>query len=102
MKTHKVLDLAYTVEEGQDIFTGTYKECCDFIVEQGSASFIYEIVPLTHEKRVIPLKITDMNKKKLIEKYYKRNNIMHYSDNKYSKHYTKWLERKLLKRLNGK
>ena len=38
MKTHKVLDLVYTEEEGQGCFTGTM-------------SFAYKIVPLTEEER---------------------------------------------------
>jgi len=38
-----------------------------------------------------------MNEKQLIEKYYKTNNVVHFSEGKYSKTYTKWLERQVLK-----
>jgi hypothetical protein len=42
MKTHEVLDLVYTPEEGQ--------ECYEFIQEQGGASFMYKVVPIVHRK----------------------------------------------------
>tara|TARA_R110000744_G_scaffold209224_2_gene328091 strand:- start:627 stop:860 length:234 start_codon:yes stop_codon:yes gene_type:complete len=41
-----------------------------------------------------------MSKKELIEKYYKTNTVVYWSDNRYSKEYVEWLERKLLKQLN--
>ena len=41
-----------------------------------------------------------MSKKELIEKYYKTNTIVHHSENRYSKEYVMWLERKLLRLLN--
>ena len=50
MDTHKVLDLVYTEEEGQDCFSGTHEECEQFIETQGGASFMYKIVPLTQEE----------------------------------------------------
>ena len=37
MKTHKVLNLIYTEEEGQECFSGTYQECLDFVVGHDSA-----------------------------------------------------------------
>ena len=41
-----------------------------------------------------------MNKKELIKKYYKTNTVIYWSDNRYSKEYVEWLERKLLILLN--
>jgi hypothetical protein len=41
-----------------------------------------------------------MNKKELIKEYYKTNNVVYWADNRYSKEYVAWLERKLLKQLN--
>ena len=49
MKTHKVLDLVYTVEEGQDCFDGTNQECNDFVALQPN-NFMYKIVPMTQEE----------------------------------------------------
>ena len=48
MKTHKVIDLIYLPEEGQDTFVGTLKECVDFVEQQGS--MLLEVVPLTKEE----------------------------------------------------
>lgn len=45
MKTHKVLDLFYHEDEGNDVFSGTYQECLDFKSEQNG--FGYVIVPMT-------------------------------------------------------
>ena len=41
-----------------------------------------------------------MNKKELIKLYCKTNTVVYWSDNRYSKEYVEWLERKLLKQLN--
>jgi len=41
-----------------------------------------------------------MNKKELIKEYYKTNNVVYWSENRYSKEYVAWLERKLKKK-NG-
>ena len=54
METHKVLDLVYTPEEGQECFSGTKQECNDFINEQGDATFTYKVVPIA-----APIKKTD-------------------------------------------
>jgi len=45
MKTHLVLDLIYTPEEGQVCFEGTEQQCMDFIDQQNDPSFSYKIVP---------------------------------------------------------
>lgn len=50
MKTHEVLDLVYTIEEGQSCFSGTLKECQDFVSQQGGATFMYKIVPIIFKK----------------------------------------------------
>ena len=49
MKTHKVLDLHYHEDEGQDCFCGTKKECEDFASTQTS-TFMYKVVPMTKEE----------------------------------------------------
>lgn len=49
MKTHKVLDLAYSIEEGQDCFDGTRQECDDFVITQPN-NFMYKVVPMTNEE----------------------------------------------------
>jgi len=41
-----------------------------------------------------------MSKKDIIKLYYKTNTVVYWSDNRYSKEYVEWLERKLLKQLN--
>lgn len=46
METHKVLDLVYSVEEGQECFSGTEQECNNFISQQGGATFMYKVVPI--------------------------------------------------------
>ena len=48
--THEVLDLVYTKEEGQECFSGSYKECVDFVDKQGGVSFAYKIVPIIRTK----------------------------------------------------
>jgi hypothetical protein len=49
--SHKVLDLVYVEgEEDQNCFYGTPNECQNFIDEQGGATFMYEIVPLTEQE----------------------------------------------------
>lgn len=45
MITHKVLDLTYTEEEGQQVFNGTRKQCVSFVSEQ----------PLPHQYEIVPL-----------------------------------------------
>ncbi len=42
-----------------------------------------------------------MNKKELIIEYYKTNNVAYWADNRYSKEYVAWLERKVLKALSS-
>lgn len=49
MKTHLVLDLHYTEDEGQDVFVGTHSECEDFASEQ-SPYFMYKVVPMSQEE----------------------------------------------------
>lgn len=43
-KTHKVIDLVYHEDEGNEVFVGTRQECEEWKAEQG---FGYKIVPLT-------------------------------------------------------
>ena len=43
MKTHKVIDLVYHEDEGNEVFIGTYQECQDWKSEQG---FGYQVLPL--------------------------------------------------------
>ncbi len=50
MKTHKVLDLVYTKEEGQDCYAGTHNECLNFVNKQGGAAFMFKIVPLIKQE----------------------------------------------------
>lgn len=50
MKTHVVLDLVYCPDEGQECFTGTRQECYDFVSQQGGATFMYQVVPMTKEE----------------------------------------------------
>ncbi len=50
MKTHQVLDLVYLPEEGQGCFVGTEKDCHDFVEQQGGATFMYKVVPMTKEE----------------------------------------------------
>lgn len=45
METHVVLDLTYTIDEGQECFSGTEKECYDFIESQPGGKFMYKVVP---------------------------------------------------------
>jgi hypothetical protein len=49
MKTHQVLDLHYTPDEGQGCFTGTKMQCEEFASSQ-SPSFMYKVVPMTKEE----------------------------------------------------
>ena len=49
-KTHKVIDLVYHEDEGNDVFAGSFKECHDWKLEQG---FGYQIVPMTKEEMKI-------------------------------------------------
>jgi len=45
--THKVIDLVYHEDEGNEAFTGTYQECLEWKSDQG---FGYQIVPLMKEE----------------------------------------------------
>lgn len=47
MKTHKVIDMVYTEEEGNSVFAGTLKECQEWASQQG---FGYQVVPMTKEE----------------------------------------------------
>ncbi len=49
MKTHQVLDLHYTPDEGQGCFDGTQKECEEFAAKQ-TPHFMYKVVPMTKEE----------------------------------------------------
>ena len=48
IKTHLVLDKVYTVEEGQETYAGSHKECLDFVSTQNSFGLV--IVPMTEEE----------------------------------------------------
>ncbi len=63
MKTHQVLDLHYTTDEGQGCFDGTQKECYEFAATQ-TPHFMYQVVPMTKEEiEAHPdNKITKLNK----------------------------------------
>jgi hypothetical protein len=47
MKTHLVIDLVYTEDEGNQAFAGTQQECNDWVSEQG---YGYKVVPMTEEE----------------------------------------------------
>lgn len=49
LKTHEVLDLHYTKDEGQGCFVGTEQECNEFAVTQ-SPHFMYKVVRMTKEE----------------------------------------------------
>lgn len=46
-KTHKVVDLVYHQDEGNEVFVGTYEECHEWVSGQG---FGYGVQPLTKEE----------------------------------------------------
>jgi hypothetical protein len=46
-KTHKVIDLVYHEDEGNEVYAGTYKQCLEWAREQG---FGYKVVPMTKEE----------------------------------------------------
>ena len=46
-KTHKVVDVVYHEDEGNEVFVGTYEECHEWASGQG---FGYQVVPLTKEE----------------------------------------------------
>jgi hypothetical protein len=48
-KTHKVLDLHYLPDEGQECYDSTENECHEFISTQ-SPEFMYKVVPMTNEE----------------------------------------------------
>jgi hypothetical protein len=52
MITHKVIDLAFTEEEGQEDFAGTHLQCIGYLNEQNSSGEQYtlRIVPLIKEE----------------------------------------------------
>jgi hypothetical protein len=58
-KTHIVLDLVYTVDEGQECFAGTLEECNNFVSDQTvlcgkySCCSTYKVVPMTVEESKI-------------------------------------------------
>ena len=45
LKTHTVLDLHYTKDEGQGCFDGTLEECNEFVSTQ-HPHFMYKVVPM--------------------------------------------------------
>jgi len=47
LKTHKVIDIVYHEDEGNEVFVGTRQECEDWKSSQG---FGYKIVPMTLEE----------------------------------------------------
>jgi len=49
-KTHKVIDLVYHEDEGNEVYVGTQQECHDWAREQG---FGYQVVPLTRAEIII-------------------------------------------------
>ncbi len=49
-KTHKVIDMVYHEDEGNEVYCGTYKECLEWASEQG---FGYKVVPMTKEEMEI-------------------------------------------------
>lgn len=49
-KTHKVIDLVYHEDEGNEVYVGSYQECHDWASEQG---FGYQVVSLTQEEMLI-------------------------------------------------
>jgi len=49
-KTHKVLDLVFTEEEGQECFVGSHRECIEFVEDQGGFMSTFEIIPLSKEE----------------------------------------------------
>lgn len=49
VKTHVVLDLHYTMDEGQECFDGTKEECEEFASYQ-TPTFMYKVVPMTKEE----------------------------------------------------
>jgi hypothetical protein len=51
MKTHKVLDMTYHEDEGNEVYVGTQLECLDWVREQDG--FGYEVVPLTREEIIL-------------------------------------------------
>jgi len=47
---YEVLDMCYTEDECQTCFVGNYKECQEFIQEQGGMVVMYKIVPIIKKK----------------------------------------------------
>jgi len=56
MKTHKVIDLVYHEDEGNDVFAGTKEECEIWKAEQG---FGYKVVQMSKEEIELMKKIED-------------------------------------------
>ncbi len=46
MKTHVVIDLMYTEDEGNETFVGSLQDCHDFVEQQGGMTFSYQVLPL--------------------------------------------------------
>lgn len=44
-KTHKVIDLVYHEDEGNEVYVGTHQECLDWVSEQPDY-FTYQVIPL--------------------------------------------------------
>lgn len=62
LKTHKVIDLVYHEDEGNEVYCGTQEKCHEWASEQG---FGYQVVPMTKEEiETYPdnLEITNKNK----------------------------------------
>ena len=48
MKTHKVIDLVYHEDEGNEVFEGSYGDCVKWKEQQND--FGYQVVPMTKEE----------------------------------------------------
>lgn len=46
-KTHKVIDLVYHEDEGNEVYAGSYQQCWEWARNQG---FGYQVVPMTPEE----------------------------------------------------
>lgn len=51
MKTYKVIDTIYEIDEGQDCFVGTLQECIDFVEEQDTIGL--HISPMNEQEILI-------------------------------------------------
>lgn len=50
-KTHKVIDLIYHEDEGNEAYVGSYQQCQDWVSEQGG--FGFQVVSLSQEEMLI-------------------------------------------------